>query len=150
MPCLSNLINSTASALPELKPIVYETRLGPKCNPAAARGPDPCELELGPQSEEFDGDAEQGEFRRNGEGEGADRKGPNPEGDPNGDLVSFSGQKLLLSGAGDEDGEGIERDSEPCRVQEGAERKIQEGFPKFEWLFLVGAPKLVKFVDNVS
>jgi hypothetical protein len=63
--------------------------------------------------EESDGDAEQGEFRRNGEREVADREGSEPGIEI---IVSFSGQKLILIGAGDEDGGGIERDVERCRV----------------------------------
>lgn len=140
MPCLSNLINSPASALPELKPVVYEA----KCNPDVARGAEPGFLELGPQSEVSDGDAKNAEFRRDGEGEGPDGKGPKES------LVPFSGKNLRLNGACGEDGEGIERDLKLCQVQEGGERRIQEGFSKFKWLFLVGAPKLVIFLHIFS
>ncbi|KAL1531083.1 [histone H3]-lysine(4) N-trimethyltransferase [Salvia divinorum] len=104
MPCLSNLINLPASAFPELKPIVYDTRLGPKQAPAVARPRDLDAMKLGPQSEETIDDVKQGELRRNGKGEGAIGRGPNPEFD----------------------------------------LKRNLGSPKFEWLFLVGAPKLIQ------
>ncbi|KAL1531082.1 SET domain group 4 [Salvia divinorum] len=109
MPCLSNLINLPASAFPELKPIVYDTRLGPKQAPAVARPRDLDAMKLGPQSEETIDDVKQGELRRNGKGEGAIGRGPNPEFDLKRNLGSFSGPKIGLHGADVEDGWEIER-----------------------------------------
>ncbi|KAH6818540.1 SET domain group 4 [Perilla frutescens var. frutescens] len=124
MPCLSNLLNS---ALPELKPIVYETRLGPKCTPPPPRGPDTDALKRGPELEDSNDYVEQEEFGRNGQGEGTIGKGQKRD---------LGKPEIRLNGADDEDGERIERDLKTCRVQ--------EGIPEFKWLFLVGAPKLIQ------
>ncbi|KAL1548915.1 Histone-lysine N-methyltransferase ashr3 [Salvia divinorum] len=84
MPCLSNLINSPPSALPDLKPIVYDydTNFCPIQDPAVAQ-------------------SEHSKFRRNAEGQGATGKELNPELD---NLASFPGPKLRFNGPNDEDG----------------------------------------------
>lgn len=145
MPCLSNLRNSSAASLPELKPILYETRLGPKCNPALPPGPDLDELKMEPQLEHSNGDVNQDKFRRNGEGEGAIGVGPNPVFDPKRDIGPFSAPKPRLNGADDEDGERIESALilKPCRVEESYEGKIQR-MREMKWLFLFGAPKSIQ------
>ncbi|XP_042047676.1 histone-lysine N-methyltransferase ASHR3-like [Salvia splendens] len=91
MPCLSNLINSPPSALPDLKPILYDYHTSFQ-DPALAREP---------QSEQSN---DKGELKQ-----GAISKGLN--------LASF-----------DEDGGG----------------DIHTKIPNFQWLFLLGAPKLIQ------
>ncbi|KAI3444068.1 hypothetical protein Pfo_000733 [Paulownia fortunei] len=157
MPGLGSLLNSPASALPdltscpELKPIFYETEFDPKLNPTLVQEPDPDAFQL----TESNDDDKQEEFRGNGGGGGAIGKSPKVESDQEKDFGSLFQPMLRLSEANDEDGDGVERALKPCRVkgpttaklvQEWSKRKIEEGIPEFKCSlpFLVGAPKLVQ------
>ncbi|KAK6156665.1 hypothetical protein DH2020_010913 [Rehmannia glutinosa] len=160
MPCLDNLLNLPASALadltscPEFKPILRETQFDPKIKPVLVRHPDPDGFGLGPQSTESSDDDKKDEFRGNGGGGGAIGKSPELESDPEKEFGSLV-QPKLRSEACDEDGDGIVRALNPCRVvgpttaklvQEWSKRKIEEGIPEFKCSlpFLVGAPKSVQ------
>ena len=96
MPCLSNLINSPPSALPDLKPVLYDYHTSFQ----------------DPQSDQSN---DKGELKQ-----GAIAKGLNPE---------FHNPASF-----DEDGGG----------------DIHTKIPNFQWLFLVGAPKLVIIIAIVS
>ncbi|KAL8488684.1 hypothetical protein ACS0TY_024825 [Phlomoides rotata] len=128
MPCLSNLLDSAPSALPDLKPVLNDSEI----NPIAAGEPDPE-----PQSSESNDDIE---HEGNDQGGGAIEMSPTPESDLQ---LQFSD-----GGAG--------KASKPCirvkgptlmeLVQEWAKRKIEQGVPEYKCTlpFLVGAPKMIQ------
>ncbi|KAK6135630.1 hypothetical protein DH2020_030641 [Rehmannia glutinosa] len=129
MPCLDNLLNLPASALADLTSC-------PEFKPIPAKPSLTRKLNRG-----------------NGGG-GAIGKSPELESDPEKEFGSLV-QPKLRSEASDEDGDGIARALNPCRVvgpttaklvQEWSKRKIEEGIPEFKCSlpFLVGAPKSVQ------
>lgn len=157
MPCLDNLLSSTASVLPdfspcpEFKPFLKDTHFDPELNPDVAQEPGSDSCKLGLQLTESNGDDnKQEEFR-------GDDGSPVPEPAPGKDFCYLSKPKLRLTEVNDDGGDGIEGALSPCRVkgpttekpvQEWSKRRIEEGIPEFKCSlpFLVGAAKSVSFL----